>query len=211
MYCYIFGAMPVENFPFKINIDDLVIAADLGVANTNKFNIIPDYIIGDFDSLGYVPKEDNTIIYPIEKDDTDTLLAVKLALKKGYKSFRIFGCIGGRLDHTIANIQTASYIAENNGNSVFFGDKENFSVFKNNNISFDEACTGNISVFALEKSNEVKINNLFYELDNGQLTPNIPLGVSNKFINKNSVISVENGKLLVIWENKSGNYKLGEI
>jgi len=210
MYCYIFGAMPIGSFPFKIYEDDLVISADLGIMNTEKLNIEPDYIIGDFDSLGYVPKEKNTIIHPIEKDDTDTLLAVKLAFEKGYRNFRIFGCIGGRLDHTIANIQTASYITENGGTSVFFGEKENFSVIKNNSISFDKNCSGNISVFALENCENINITNLFYELKNGQLTPNFPLGVSNKFINKKSVVSVGNGKLLIIWENKSGFYKIGE-
>ena len=113
MYCYIFGAIPIDSFNLKINENDIVIAADAGIINVRKFNIKPDYIIGDFDSLGYTPTDSNTIIHPIEKDDTDTMLAVKLGFKKGYKDFRIFGGIGGRLDHTFANIQTASYIAEN--------------------------------------------------------------------------------------------------
>ncbi len=202
MYCYIFGAMPIKSFDFNISETDLVIAADSGIKNTEKFNITPNLVIGDFDSLGYKPEGDNIITHPIEKDDTDTLLAVKYAFKKGYKSFRIFGCIGGRLDHTFANIQTASYIAENGGNAVFYGDNENFTVIKNSKIEFEEHHTGNLSVFALEECTNVNIKGLYYEMENGQLTPIFPLGVSNKFISKKAEISVENGTLLIIWENQ---------
>ncbi len=209
MYCYIFGAIPIEKFPFDINTDDLVIAADAGIKNLEKLSIKPDYIIGDFDSLGYKPKEKNVISHPIEKADTDTLLAVKHAFKLGYNNFRIFGCIGGRLDHTIGSIQTAAFITEHNGTVVFFGDNENFTVINNNKISFSEDCKGNISVFALCNANGVTIKNLYYELKNEDLTPNFPLGVSNKFINKKANVSVRNGKLLIIWENKSGCYITG--
>ena len=207
MYCYIFGAMPVDTFNFKTNEKDIVIAADLGIINAKKFNITPDYIIGDFDSLGYTPSNDNTIIHPIEKDDTDTMLAVKLGLDKGFKNFRIFGGIGGRLDHTYANIQTATYVAENGGNAVFYGDNENFSVIKNSKITFDKESKGNISIFALEECQNVNIKGTYYELENGNLSINFPLGTSNKFNNKESFVSVEEGKLLVIWEKQGDNYE----
>ena len=156
--------MPVNSFDFKINENDIVIAADSGIINAKKFNIEPDYIIGDFDSLGYTPTNNNTIIHPVEKDDTDTMLAVKLGLEKGYKNFRILGGIGGRLDHTVANIQTASYIAENGGNAVFYGDNENLSVIKNSQMTFDKKNKGNISIFALENSKNVNIKGSYYEL-----------------------------------------------
>ena len=202
MYCYIFGAMPIEEFSYSINEGDIVIAADAGITNTEKFNIEPDYIIGDFDSLGYTPTNKNTVIHPIEKDDTDTMLAVKLGFENGYNNFRIFGGIGGRLDHTFANIQTASYIAENNGKAVFYGNNESFAVIKNEKICFTNESEGNISVFALEECKNVNINGLYYQLENGRLSPDFPLGVSNKFNNKEATISVEEGKLLIIWSKK---------
>lgn len=200
MYCYIFGAMPVTSFEFEINKNDLVIAADAGINNLNRLRIEADVVIGDFDSLGYIPRHSNTIIHPVEKDDTDTMLAVKSGFEKGYKNFRIFGGTGGRLDHTYANIQTASYIAENGGNAVFYGDNECFTVIKNNKVTFDRTNKGNISVFALEESKGVFINGTYYELDNGTLSVNFPLGASNKFIGKDATISVNDGKLLIIWE-----------
>lgn len=200
MYCYIFGALPVDSFGFQIEENDIVIAADAGIINTRKFSIKPDYIIGDFDSLGFTPTDIKTIIHPIEKDDTDTMLAVKSGFEKGYKKFRIFGCIGGRLDHTFANIQTASYITENSGSAVFYGNNENFTVIKNNKITFSEKNKGNISIFALENCRNVNINGTYYELENGALSANFPLGTSNKFNNKEATVSVEEGKLLIIWE-----------
>ena len=205
MYCYIFGAMPVESFDFKITENDIVIAADAGVINTNKFNIKVDYVIGDFDSLGFTPTNSNTIIHPIEKDDTDTMLAVKYGFEKGYNNFRLFGGLGGRLDHTFANIQTASYIAENNGNAIFYGNNENFTVIKNNEIKLSKENRGNISIFALENCKNVNINGTYYELENGCLSTNFPLGTSNKFNGKEATISVEQGKLLVIWEKQGEN------
>ena len=205
MYCYIFGALPVNEFNFKINDNDIVIAADAGLKNIEKFNISPDYIIGDFDSLGYKPDLDNTIVHPIEKDDTDTLLAIKKAFDLGYKNFRVFGCTGGRLDHTLANVQAASFITNNCGKAIFYGDSENFTVIKNDIYYFDESNAGNISIFALTSCNNVCIKGLYYELDNVKLTPDFPLGVSNKFINKKAEISVENGKLLIIWDNNEQN------
>lgn len=210
MYCYIFGAMPVKNFGFKIEKNDLVIAADAGLKNTEKFSIKPDIIVGDFDSLKTRPKGNNVITHPVEKNDTDTLLAVKLAFKKGYKNFRIFGCIGGRLDHTFGSVQTSSYIAENGGKGVFYGNDENFTVIKNDSITFNNECAGNISVFSVSGiSKGVNIKNLHYELKNGELTPNFPLGVSNEFAGKESIISVDDGKLLIIWQNKFGDFKIG--
>ena len=203
MYCYVFGALEIESFDYKINDTDLVIAADNGIKNTNKFNIKPHFVIGDFDSLGFVPEGNNIIVHPVEKDDTDTMLAVKKGFEKGYNNFKIFGCIGGRLDHTIANIQTASYIAQNGGTCTFVGDKECFTVIKNSSISFNESHKGDISVFALENSTGVNIKGLHYEIENGQLTPDFPLGASNKFTNNPSEITVKSGTLLIIWQKQN--------
>ena len=205
MYCYIFGALPVTDFNFDIQPDDIVIAADSGVLNTQNFNISPDYLIGDFDSLGYTPCESNTLVHPIEKDDTDTMLAIKLGFEKGYKSFRIFGGIGGRLDHTYANIQAAAYVAENGGRAVFYGEKENLTVIKNTEIKFNKENKGNLSVFAIENCENVKINGAYYQLDDGSLTIDFPLGTSNKFYNRDVIISVEKGKLLIIWERQEAS------
>ncbi len=212
--CIIFGALKINTEAFDININenDIVIAADKGLETLKELNIKPDYIIGDFDSLGYIPDGNNIIKHPKIKDDTDTMLCIKTALNMGYKFFEIYGCIGGRLDHTIANIQSASFIAENNGVAVFFDTESEtaLTVIKNNSIDFSSDCKGNISVFSVcDKSVGVNEKGLLYELSDAVLTYDFPLGVSNEFIGKSSSISVEKGKICIIWDNKTGSFNFG--
>ncbi len=212
--CIIFGALEIntEGFNLYKNENDIIIAADKGLETLKELNIKPDYIIGDFDSLGYIPEGKNIIKHPKIKDDTDTMLCIKTALNMGYNYFEIYGCIGGRLDHTIANIQTASFIADNNSFAVFF-DNENktaLTVIKNSSISFSSECKGNISVFSVcDKSTGVTEKGFLYELSDAVLTADFPLGVSNEFIGKNSLINVEKGKLCIIWNCKTGSFNFG--
>ena len=110
--CYLFGAMDPENVFFAANKDQFVIAADGGLRHLEDRGIVPDCIVGDFDSLGRVPAGDNIIQHPVEKDDTDMMLAVKTGLSLGCRTFVLYGGLGGRIDHAYANYQTLCYLAE---------------------------------------------------------------------------------------------------
>ena len=104
--CCIVGAGPSELY----TVDGaFIIAADAGIEKLNKAGIVPDLIIGDFDSLGTRPSGENVRVFPIEKDDTDTMLALKEAISLGYDTVIISGGLGGELDHTMANLQTLLY------------------------------------------------------------------------------------------------------
>ena len=202
--------MPIEEIAIMPCDNDLIIAADAGLKNTERFNLKPDYIVGDFDSLEYVPDGSNVIKHPVKKDETDTILAVNVAFKKGYNNFIIYGCLGGRLDQTVASIQTASYITEKGGNAVFIDNETYMTVINNSNICFLEDNKGTVSVFSLsEKSYGVCENGLLYELENAELTSDYPLGVSNEFMNETAKISVEKGKICVIWNGKHGKCSIG--
>lgn len=206
--CYIFSA--ADGLPEKLEIKkgDLVIAADLGFENAGKLGVKPDIVLGDFDSLGYEPSGIEIIKHPVRKDDTDTLLAIKVGLGKGYKKFVIYGGTGGRLDHTIANIQSLAFLAENNAFGILKGDKYCVTAIKNRSVSFCEKARGNVSVFAFEKVSGVSISGLLYELENAELSPCFPLGVSNEFIGKKSEISVKNGTLIIYYD---GNEETASI
>ncbi len=198
--CYIFGSLDVNSFPFSVDSDDFVIAADRGLLNAEKFNIKPDLIVGDFDSLNYIPQGKNVIKHPVMKDETDLILAVETALKKGYKNFYIFGCIGGRLDQTFATIQTADYIHNNGGNALLFGDNIKISIlYENETLSFSSKNSGIISVFSYSEKANVSIKGLLYELDKAQIDQSYPLGVSNEFKCCDAEIKVNSGKALIIW------------
>ena len=211
--CIIFGALPVDKSIIKIHNDDFVIAADAGLNTLNEYGISPNLILGDFDSFqGIIPTGDNVILHPTKKDDTDTILAIKEGLNKGFKEFIIYGCLGGRLDHTFANIQAACFVAENGGNAVLINNETYLTVLKDSSIDFSSDCSGNISVFAVsEEATGVTEANLLYELNNATLSPDFPLGISNEFIGKNATVSVEKGKLCIIWDNTDSSYKIGGL
>ena len=200
--CFIFGAMEVSSLAEAPTENDLVIAADKGVLTTEKFNITPDFIIGDFDSLGFVPKGNNVIKLNVRKDETDVGFAVKTALEKGYKSFVIYGCLGGKLSHTLANLQIAAGSSGQGAKITLLGDVQRVTVITNDEVSFDEKRRGRVSVLSLiEKSEGVTIEGLSYTLENATLKNSFPLGVSNEFIGRKSRISVKNGCLAIIEEN----------
>lgn len=199
--CYIFGALSTEIVDFNPQETDLIIAADGGYSTLKKLNIKPDLVVGDFDSLGEAPKDETVIKHPPKKDDTDTLLAVKIGLEKGYKTFVIYGAVGGRLDHTVATIQTATFVAENGGIAYIYDGNHTVTAIKNSSINFKANSKGYISIFALSGvAKGVTIKGLLYELDNAEITPSFPIGVSNEFISKESEISIKDGILTIIFE-----------
>jgi len=204
--CYIVGASECDDLCIENRKNSLVIAADGGYEVLLKHNIIPDIAVGDFDSLGYIPKEVEVIRHPVEKDDTDTALALKEGIKRGYNKFILFGCLGGRLDHTLANIQMLSYALDKGCECYILGSGTVITAI-NDKICFDSYHKGNISVFCVGgKTYDVSISGLKYELNNAVLTDSVSLGVSNSFIGKNSEISVKNGKLVIMWDESSKSF-----
>lgn len=200
--CYIVGAM-AKSLPEISRENSFVIAADAGYKALQSVNIKPDLVVGDFDSLGHVPRGENIVRHPVMKDDTDMMLAVKLGLERGFKCFHIYGGMGGRIDHTIANIQTLAYIANKGASAFLFGDGEIMTVIKNGAVRFDEGSEGTVSAFAIGgNAKGVYESGLLYNLENAELAPDFPLGVSNEFTGESAEIRVENGMLLVVWTDK---------
>ncbi len=199
--CYIFSA--AEGFPkdFKKAEDDLVIAADAGYGKALRLNITPDLCLGDFDSLGFIPENIEIIKHAVRKDDTDTMLAVKTGLARGFKRFIIYGCTGGRLDHTLANIQTLNYIAERGGRGYICADDFCITALKNGKLKFKKGAKGNISLFSAKtRATGVTLKGLSYKLDNAEVGFDFPIGVSNEFTGKPAEVSVKTGVLTVIWQ-----------
>jgi thiamine pyrophosphokinase len=168
--------------PLSIEKDDLVIAADGGLYHTQKWGITPQVILGDFDSLGYVPERAK--VSPVEKDDTDAMLALRRGLELGHRRFVIYGGLDGpRVDHTVANFQTLQFAADQGAAAYLVGLRQIATVVKNGAVSFPSAAAGTVSVFCMgEPARGVSIRGLKYELDQGTLTPGFPLGVSNSFV-----------------------------
>lgn len=197
--CYIVGAGDCFGLDFKPTDDDLVIAADGGLSYLKEFGIAPDVVIGDFDSLGYVPKGKNVIKLNTRKDDTDMLSAAKHGLSEGYGEIHIYCGTGGRIDHTVANIQLLTYLANNGAQGYLYDRDSVLTVIRNGEISFGEDMSGYVSVFSVsDVSREVYMENLKYELSNAVLTSDFPIGTSNEFIGKSGKIRVGDGTLLIV-------------
>lgn len=203
--CYIIGAGDVyTKCRITARESDFIICADGGYAFRTLLGREPDLVVGDFDSLGSVPETENKIVAPREKDETDMMLAVKEGFKKGYKDFVIFGALGGdRFEHSVANLQLLSYICSEGGKGTLIHDGKFFVAFRNSSISISENYKGYISVFSLcDESKGVTIKNLRYEVEDFTLRSNLPIGVSNEFVGKESTVSVVDGTLLVIYNSK---------
>ncbi len=198
--CYIFAALPSGPLP-AIGPEDYVIAADAGYMQLG--GIRPDLVVGDFDSLGFAPENERVVRHPARKDDTDTLLAVKLGLEKGCTRFVILGGLGGRLDHTIANIQTLSYLAARGARGCLAGERECVILLRNGEVRFEKNCSGTVSVFAHGgTAYGVMEEGLAFPLTDATLTCDFPLGVSNAFTGVPARIAVREGQLIVIWNGR---------
>ena len=199
--CYIVGAGDNSGTKFHKGINEYVIAADGGVEKLKALNITPDLILGDFDSLGYVPQGDNVLIYKVEKDDTDMMLAVKTAVELGYNDLELFGGTGGRIDHTIANFQTMLW-ASKRGCHIKMTDKDYiYYVITDSSITVKGKKGDGLSVFAIGgNADKVDIHGAKYVAEQLYLTSDNPTAVSNSFTGKTVEISVQKGSLLIIAE-----------
>ncbi len=202
--CLIFCAAGFDALAEAIQKDDYILAADGGLLHTKKMGLTPNGILGDFDSLGYTPV--GSTVFPVEKDDTDAMLAIKKGLELGYREFLIYGSLDGpRLDHTVANFQALQYLADRNATGYLIGKDYIVTCVKDGSIRFGWEATGIVSVFCMGADAEgVTLTNLQYPLENGVLTAGFPLGVSNHFIGKPAEISVKKGSLLVLYDRKNG-------
>lgn len=195
--CYIVGAMPDPDVVIQ---KGFVIAADKGVETLQKKGVLPDLIVGDFDSLGYVPAGENTERHPSEKDDTDMLLALRRGMEKGCDTFVLYGGMGGRLDHTLANLQTLLYAAKRGKRAYLVGDGIVATAIYNEALVVANEEKNYVSVFAAEGDAEgVCLSHLKYTLQNARLTADFPLGVSNESTGEVFSVSVEKGALCVLW------------
>lgn len=198
--CYVVGAGEDYGIAFRKEPGDYVIAVDAGLRYVEKLGVEPDLVIGDFDSLQYIPSYPNVRRLNAEKDDTDMGVGIQEGIRAGYTVFRIYGGTGGRIDHTLGNLQLLAGLAER-GMQVFLYDKENVvTAITDSGLCFGAVPEGYISVFSYSPRSEgVTLHGLKYRLENAVVTNTFPIGVSNEFIGLESSIRVEKGTLVVVF------------
>ena len=199
MACFIFGAGSFYGLPVAPREDDYVIAADGGWNTCRELGIEPDLLLGDFDSMHDVPAFDHIHRSPVEKDDTDMMLAVKEGLAWHHREFHLYGGMGGRrTDHTIANLQTLVYLAVHGARGWLYGQGEVYTAIYNDSLTWPAREGGILSVFCMGADAEgVSISGGKYTLENAILSAAFPLGVSNHFVGHPIMVSVSHGCLLM--------------
>ena len=201
--CYVFGAGDHDGNHVPPGPDDLVIAADGGYAHIQKHGLPAHMIVGDFDSLPDPPEGVPLVRLPKEKDDTDMAAAIRRGLEAGYRAFRIYGGCGGRIEHTLANIQLLAGLAQQGARGFLFDGESVITAIHNGSISFPQRAAGYISAFAhSDKAIGVWERGLKYPLCGATLRSAFPLGVSNEFIGRPASISVGEGTLILVYESE---------
>ena len=211
--CVIISGSPDCYVPKNMEIlpTDYIIACDRGMALAQSAGIMPDIFIGDFDSFcGTLPKELPVISSRPEKDDTDTMMAVRHGLSLGFQDFVLLCALGGRRDHEFANIASCVYLVNRGAKAQLLSDSCKIFVIRNSSVTLPYMENHIVSVFSFyEKASGVSIKGLKYELDNATVTSEFPIGVSNEFTDKDGFIEVQEGVLVImILENDKGSKQI---
>lgn len=200
--CYIVGAGDCTETILRQE-GDLIIAADGGIRHLARMGLTPDLFVGDFDSVDSAGGAPVVLRHPCEKDDTDMALATEAGAARGYREFRLYGALGGaRFDHSIANLQLLlSCAARGLSATLFCGDQRTRVLRAGEKMHFSADARGYLSVFAIGGvARGVSLVGLKYPLDGATLTPDVPLGVSNEFVGQAATVCVDEGNLLLIWQ-----------
>lgn len=191
-----------------IEKSDFIIACDKGYKYALRSKIKPDLIVGDFDSCDVLSKIDfnynnisnNSKIIKLnkEKDETDTMFAVKYAVEHGFDEIFFYCFLGGRFDHIIANIQAASYAMKKINHCKVFDEKNEIHFIRDYKMVIPKRKNYSLSLFSLSDCcTGVSINNVKYPLNNAILNNCFPIGISNEWIN-DAEISVSSGILMIV-------------
>lgn len=184
---------------------DLTIAVDKGYIYSKQLGIQPDVLMGDFDSFcGTLPEGDSTmevLKFPVEKDDTDTMLAIREAIKRGCDRATIICGLGGRVDHTLANIQSLVFGAQHGIHCEILSDRERIWVFTGGLAQIPRREGYNLSLLSLsDKCEGVTIKGAKYCCENMTISNAFPIGHGNSWMDETIILEMKDGILAVIEE-----------
>lgn len=186
--------------PFTVPEGSFVIACDRGYAYARRCGVRPDLVVGDFDS--YCGELDAGIPVqklPMEKDDTDTVSALRFALARGYREITLVCALGGRLDHLLANLQAAVFAAKRGAALRIVGADTEILTLRPGSLCLPRKEGWSLSVFAAEdRCRGVSIAGAKYELHDAELTNDFPLGVSNEWAAPEAEITLREGTMLIV-------------
>ena len=183
---------------------DFFIFCDGGLSHAGGLGVKPDLVVGDFDScepddLEWWKERCEIVRLPREKDDTDTLFAVKLALERGFSDFLLLGAMGGRFDHALGNVSILLYLHRLGKHSVLLDDYSEMQIVGSEPVYIEDKCSYFSVLTVAGDVSGVNIKNAKYPLENASLSADFQLGISNEVLpGKVAEVSVEQGRVLVV-------------
>lgn len=203
--CALVAASDFNAEDFKARYDagmfEFVIAVDAGFAHLEALGVAPDMAVGDFDSLGYVPKCRRVSRHPAKKDKSDMELALEKAVSWDYDDLVVYGALGGRLDHTLANLQLFATYSERGFYVTGVHDSYAVRLLTGPDVlELPPLESGTVSVLAAnDRAEGVIEHGMEYSLDDEPLSNRTSRGISNELLGKPATVAVEKGTLYVFY------------
>ena len=202
MRCVIVGGADIRDYGSirkQLRPDDYVVYCDSGLRHMDRLHASPCLIVGDFDSYEKPETDVETIVLPREKDDTDTVFAVKEALRRGCDRFLLTGVIGARLDHTLGNVSILLFLDSIGVPAAIIDDYSEMEIVSRH----EAAVSSDYAYFSLMNisgtASGISISDARYPLENAEITCEYQYGISNEVLpGRTARVSVKSGRLLLV-------------
>ncbi len=200
--CVIVGGADINNYAYirsRLHEDDFIIFCDSGLKHLDQLQTEPNLIVGDFDSHENPHLDVETIVLPCEKDDTDTVFAVKEAVKRGFEDFLLIGVVGARFDHTLGNVSILLYLDSLGKKSSIIDDYSEMEIISDKPVYISDqyAFFSLLNISGCAKG--ISISGAKYPLENAEIFCEYQYGISNEVLpGESAMVSVNRGKLLLI-------------
>ena len=205
--CVIVGGAGINDYDYirgRLCEDDYIVFCDSGLRHLEPLQVKPSLIVGDFDSHDNPHLDVETIVLPCEKDDTDTVFAVKEAIKRGFDDFLLIGVVGARLDHTLGNVSILLYLDSIGKKGIVIDDYSEMEIVSNEPAYIEDSYAFFSLLNVSGTAKRITIENAKYPLNNAEITCEYQYGVSNEVLpGKTAKVSILEGKLLLIKDRKT--------
>ena len=200
--CVIVGGAGIREYQRireSLRGDDWFVYCDGGLKHVQELGREPNLIVGDFDSHGQPATDTETIVLPCEKDDTDTVYAVKEAVRRGFRDFLLIGVTGERFDHTFGNISLLLYLDSLGIPACLLDDYSEMSIISRGTAEVKEDCSWFSLLNISGTAKGITIRGAKYPLTDGEITSEYQYGISNEVLpGKTAHVSVREGRLLLV-------------
>ena len=200
--CVIVGGAGINNYDYirsRLYVDDYIVFCDSGLRHLEPLQVKPSLIVGDFDSHDNPYLDVETIVLPCEKDDTDTVFAVKEAIKRGFDYFLLIGVVGARLDHTLGNVSILLYLDLIGKKGFIIDDYSEMEIVSKEPAYIEDSYAFFSLLNVTGTAKGITIENAKYLLNSAEITCEYQYGVSNEVLpGKTAKVSILEGKLLLI-------------